>query len=137
LTHPFKRGDFVELDVIPNEGGMRSNSVFVGNAPPTVQLKNQQIDGHGTYTAQLEAADPESDPVTLILKNGPPGMELDQTSRAIRWKVPSDAKGVYGIEVSAMDPQGDESMLSFQVKIGWETGGKADTNAASSNSPKQ
>jgi hypothetical protein len=137
LSHPFKRGDFIELDAIANDGVMRSNSVFVGNAPPTVQLKSQQIDGSGTYTAQMETADPDSDPVTLILKNGPQGMEIDQASKAIKWKVPADAKGVYGIEVSARDPQGDESMLSFQVKIGWETGGKADTNAASSNSPKQ
>jgi hypothetical protein len=137
LSHPLKRDDFVELNVIPPEGAMRSNSVFVRNAPPKIHLKGQQIDKDGTYTAQLEVKDPQSDPVTLTLKNGPPGMEIDESSSAIRWKVPSDANGAYGVEVSARNPQGDETLLSFQVRIAWQTAdGKANGNA-SSNSPKQ
>ena len=137
LAQPLKRGDFVELEVIPSDGAMRSNSVFVANAPPKLRLKGQKIDGDGVYIAQLEAEDPESDPITLTLKSGPPGMEIDQQNKAVHWKIPSDANGAYGVDVSASDPQGDETMLSFQVKIGWETSGKANSDAASSNSPKQ
>ena len=104
LSQSLKRDDFIELNVIEPGGAMVSNSVFVRNAPPQLRLKGQQLDKEGVYTAQLEAKDPQSDSITLSLKNGPQGMELDESKSALRWKVPSDANGAYAVEVSAASP---------------------------------
>jgi hypothetical protein len=138
LSVAVRRGDFVEVEAsLGDPSHMRSNSVFIGNAPPTLHLSAQNVDANGLYTARIETSDPESDPVTLSLESGPPGMELSSPEGALRWQAGSDSQESYDVQVSAKDSLGAESMLTFQIKIRWESSAGDQNGESSPVSRKQ
>jgi hypothetical protein len=127
LGHPIKRGDFVEVEVAPSgadpDGKFVSCYITVANAPPVVRLASQNLGSDGKYEAKLEASDPEKDDVTFSLKSGPPGMSIDAASGSINWTAGANEEGTFGVEVSAKDAQGAETLFMYQIKIRRESGG--------------
>lgn len=124
LSHPIKDGDFIEVEVTPsdglNEGKTVLHTALVANAPPKMTLTGQNLSGDGAYEAHVQASDADGDPVTFSLKSAPEGMTIDPTQGTIRWSVQSETKGNFGIEVSARDSKGAETLLSYQFQISWQ-----------------
>ncbi|NWG75219.1 MAG: hypothetical protein HXY24_11530 [Rubrivivax sp.] len=129
-----KRGDVLELLVFAgtnrDETRAMHTSVTVGNAAPTVARGKEQLSADGVYTAQLQSKDPEGDPVTLVLQQGPDGMTVDQKTGTLRWKAPNGTQGSFPIEIEASDPSGAKVLLNYSITIRQEetTGDKS--NAA-------
>lgn len=139
LSYHLHRGDFIEVEATTCFSPLRvlSNSVKVGNAPPTPRLVQSGVNGDGVYTAKIEAVDPESDAVTFSLKSGPPGMQISPSDGTITWQPQADANGSYGVEATAKDAEGAESTIAFQIKLRWESTGKEkESNATATTSNK-
>lgn len=127
LDHVVKRKEFVEVEV--REGSDNSADKFVSghvmisNGLPVLKVVSQDVGSDGKYQARLEASDPDRDPISFSLKSGPPGMSVDPGTGAIHWTMAADAQGAFPVEVSAMDSEGAETILSYQITIRRESAG--------------
>ncbi len=119
LHYPLKDGDEVVVTVIPSDGKQKgksvSNMVRVGNAPPSISLINQQVNGN-IYQAQLKVNDPEGDKVSCFLKKAPQGMQINEHGLII-WPIGKGVSGKFSIEVEAQDEYGGKAILAFTVKV--------------------
>ncbi len=115
-----KRGARVHARAIPNDGIAdgawgESPRYLVVNGPPVV--KNQlpkEIPADGNFNHRIEAEDPDGDPLTYILKKGPPGMTLNGSTLA--WQVPA---GYYGqsIEIVVEISDGEDSRTVQKIAM--------------------
>ena len=115
-----KAGDQIEVSVTPfnaeNEAGWPMvRKITIGNAPPHIKLLEQKIVS-GVYTAKVEATDPEGEPVSFTLQQGPPGMSVDPKG-AISWRFSQGTTGKFDVKVSAKDQQGGEAVLLYSFAI--------------------
>ena len=129
LGDVIKRGDMIEVEVMASHGtGESSNGVsnytMVGNAPPAIRLAGQTIGNEGAYQAKVESSDPEGDNFDLSIKEGPPGLTIDNGGN-IRWAMDAKTEGMFSVAVSARDIHGAETALSYQIRIHREPNGKA------------
>ena len=127
LNSPLHRGGFVELEVIASNHVSSCSparvSAFVGNASPTVRFSGQSLGSDNNYQANIEATDPEGDPIKFLLRNGPPGIYVDPATGAIRWMVrPEDTGTSYEVQIAAQDSEGAETLLNYQIKTRLESG---------------
>ncbi len=115
LNKPIKSGDVIEVEVIPYDisgtpGRTIQKKVVCRKAPPTLKLLRQKID-KDTYSAAIEAKDPEDQPISLSIE-GPPGMTIDNNG-AITWKINGKTTGKFEVKVTATDNAGDKAILSY------------------------
>lgn len=69
-----------------------------------------------TYQYEIEAVDPDFDPVELNLRSGPDGMALDRLG-ILRW-APTDAQvGLHHVVIEASDGRGGVATQSFVVAV--------------------
>jgi hypothetical protein len=121
----FKAGDQVKVEVTPFDAQGASGppvvkTVEIVNAPPTAKLMNQKITG-STYTARVEAKDPEGDPITFSVKEGPAGLTVDQKGN-VNWTVGDTVSGTFPISISVKDSHGAEVVVSYTVGLRREQG---------------
>jgi hypothetical protein len=138
LDHPLKAGDVIEVEVTPmsrrQTGETIRQSVEVANSPPVLNLKSQHLAGDGSYTASVEASDPDEDSVTFSLAKAPGGMAVDPQTGHITWSVASGDQGTFDVQVAGKDSHGAETLMSYQIQISWqEAKGEADNDSASEN----
>ena len=122
LSDNFKRGDKIDLTVVPDDGKRKGNpvsvSIFVANSPPVINPSDETSKfDRKQFSHQVKATDPDGDPLTYALKAGPPGMTIDASTGLITWPVPTDFKGTAQITVSVTDGYGGETLESFTVNI--------------------
>ena len=97
----------------------------------------QGVGGDSIYLAQVEAADPEGDPLKFLLKSGPPGMTIDAATGAVRWPVTSDRAGQgFDVLIAAQDSEGAETLISYQIKTRLESPQGIDRNAIATTPSK-
>ncbi len=85
--------------------------VVVNHAPVLDAIGDQQLLAGETLTLQVHATDPDGDPLTYSLINGPAGMAVDG-SGTIQWQA---ATGSYDVAVEVQDPAGLSAATSFVV----------------------
>ena len=128
LNSSIKRGDFVEVEVrsggSDGPGNLVSRCATVCNAPPDLSLSGQKMGEDGQYEARVEATDPERDTVSFSLKSGPPGMSVDSKTGKIFWAMGAEGQGTFSVQVAAKDVEGAEAVLSYQIKVRRESGGR-------------
>ncbi len=121
LDHPVQRGDWVGVGIRTERNidapDLLSHFGHVGNAHPSIQLLHEEVSAGGTYEARLEVSDPELDPVTVSLVNGPSGMVVHETEHVISWPISSGQEGSFPVEISARDSLGAETVLHFEIRI--------------------
>jgi len=122
LDRPIKMGDVVvatitAYDVAGNSGRPLERRIVVQKAAPMVKVTNEAIRA-GTYTAKIEASDPDGRPVTLTLAQGPEGLTMDGSGN-IEWQLLKDKSGRFPLSVVAEDDQGNKSYFSYEVGIKW------------------
>lgn len=121
----FKAKDKVRAEVIPFSsegfaGDPKSKTVEIVNAPPSAKLVDQKISGN-TYSGHVEAKDPEGDPITFSIKEGPPGLVVDQSGN-LNWKIGQNTSGSFPIAISVKDSHGAEVVLSYTIGVRREQG---------------
>lgn len=120
-----KADDVVEAAVTPfdhygAEGLTVTKSVVIADSPPTMKLMDEKIDG-GNYLAVIEFSDPDGGPVTLSVKEGPPGLAIDEKGK-ITWKLKPGISGSFPVIISGKDEKGSEAILSYSIVLRWEKG---------------
>jgi len=113
-------GDMIEASVIPYsffsvEGEAASIKLKVNKAPPDLKLVSQDITG-SVYRAVVKVHDQEGGPISLTLKEGPPGMTLTQDGK-ITWRFDQKTSGRFSVAVSAKDKFGCEAVLSYSFGV--------------------
>ena len=108
----FHHGDYVMVEVSTDPDFASSQTVGslpikINNLPPEIKSGfNFTWDGE-KYIYQMEATDPDDDPLTYFLEKGPAGMTVDSKTGLVTWKPgPNAAAGVYEVRVGVDDGQG-------------------------------
>lgn len=120
-----KRGDKISIKITPFDGELYGSPIALKreilNMPPQfIENKNFSFDGL-RYTYNVKASDPDGDPLTYSIKEGPAGAKIDPLTGLLSWDVPAEFSGKAPITVSVTDGNGGEALQTFNVTIG---GGK-------------
>ena len=112
--------DVVEVEVTASDGNgttSLSGRYNMSNSSPTI-LSSPSVSATGSiYEYQVQASDPDGDPITYKLEEAPPGMIIGEQSGRIRWSVTPEAKGSYRVKVVAQDNKGGFAAQDFELSI--------------------
>lgn len=112
--------DVVEVEVTASDGNGTtsfSGRFNMSNSSPTI-LSSPSVSAAGSiYEYQVQASDPDGDPITYKLEEAPPGMIIGEQSGRIHWSVTPEAKGIYRIKVVAQDNKGGFAAQDFELSI--------------------
>lgn len=125
MDRPVKAGDKIEAFVTPfsaegTPGNTVTKKVEVLNAAPAAKITDQKLTGN-TYSARIEAEDPEGDAVTFALKEGPKGLTVDDRGN-VNWKFGENVTGNFIVAISVKDAKGAEAILSYSIGLRRQTG---------------
>ncbi len=70
-----------------------------------------------TYSYQVEAIDPDNDPVSYSLVQGPVGLQIDSASGLLTWAPATAQKGDHPVTVRASDGKGGTADQTFTIGI--------------------
>jgi hypothetical protein len=118
----FKKGDSITVTVTPDDReatgiSKKSDRVIISNSPPLI-VSSPPVSIEGPeYLYQIEANDPDHDPITFVIKSGPKGMKIDQHSGILRWGVRPEDKGNHAIEIEASDNEGAKSIQRYLLTV--------------------
>jgi hypothetical protein len=117
-----KKGAWVHVSVTPNDGfadgaWKESSRYQVVNALPVVKSPvPTTIPPSMMLRHTIVAEDPDGDPLTFTLSNGPPGMLLKGST--IEWQVPESAIGTrVDVVVTISDGDGGQTVQTFAMTI--------------------
>ncbi len=117
-----RKGDRISVRVTASDleaetGALESGPLVIRNSPPRVLGGSQwQGDADGTFSYQVDATDPDGDPLTFALSpDAPKGMSVDPKAGVIRWRPgPGDA-GTHRLTLVITD--GDWGMVRQEISI--------------------
>ena len=69
------------------------------------------------YVYDVQAADPDGDPLRFLLDDQPTGMVIDPQTGALRWTPATDQLGPTTVSIRVMDPFGGEATQSYVVNV--------------------
>ncbi|NIR25709.1 MAG: hypothetical protein GWN77_01810, partial [Gammaproteobacteria bacterium] len=97
LGSAVQRGDIFELAITPYDGEeygkTRTVTRKVGNVPPRITEQYNYIIEGQTFIYDVEATDPDGDPLNYFLSSAPAGMIINSSTGEVRWEVPPDYTG--------------------------------------------
>lgn len=119
-TKGFRKKDVLAVLVTPSDGkatreGRAGLPVTMVNSPPRFTSVPPAEFKDGQYLYAVVAEDPDEDPVTLELKQGPPGMTLDPKTRQIVWKLTPQSVGKHHIVIAAKDNDNAVTQQEFDL----------------------
>jgi len=119
----FRHGDKVVVEVSTDRefapGQTRhSGSVQIKNLPPEIKSAfGFSWDGE-KFVYQMDATDPDDDPLKYFLEKGPPGMTIDPKTGLVTWKPATRVAGVYEVKVGVDDGLGGKVGQQGQMDLG-------------------
>ncbi|HAD05450.1 MAG: hypothetical protein A2091_00415 [Desulfuromonadales bacterium GWD2_61_12] len=117
------KGDQIVFEVVPSDGEIqgetfRSNTATVRNSAPSfASMPPERLSGF-LYTYAARAIDPDDDPLTYTLEEGPPGMTIDEQSGKLEWQITLDNVGSYTVRIVASDTDGEKAEQEFPLRVG-------------------
>lgn len=126
LGDRYQRGDRITVRVTPADGEVRGEAytpgaVTISNGAPEFVSRPPAHTGGAEYVYHVQAADPESDPMTYRLVNAPAGMTLD-ASGTVRWPLRGTTAGLHRIEIQVDDGLGGKASQPFELNIAYSEG---------------
>lgn len=122
LTGRFKKGDSIVLTATPRDSESlgapkKSTPAIITNRPPfIVSSPSNKMDGN-VYTYQVQANDPDDDPILFTLKSAPKGMEINKETGLIQWKIRQGNQGTQVVEIEASDGEGAKSIQKYALSV--------------------
>lgn len=118
----YRRGDRVTVRVTPSDGEARGDPytpqpVTILNGAPTFVSRPPGWSGGAEYVYQVQAVDPDGDPVQYQLTKAPEGMVLDPETGTIRWSLIGAPPGRHAIEIQANDELGGTASQPFELDL--------------------
>jgi hypothetical protein len=115
--------DKVSLEVIPSDpfskgAAKTSEAMRVTNRPPEITSSPTTVMQEGKYVYQVTAKDPDGDPLSFRLVEGPSGMRLDPVSGLLEWKVETLSQQKASIIIQVEDAKGGQSRQQFDLRMG-------------------
>ena len=118
-TKEFQKKDVLEVLVTPSDGiSTREGQglpVTIENSPPRFASTPPTEIKDGQYLYQVAVTDPDEDPVTLELKQGPPGMTLDPATKQLSWKLTPENLGKHHVVLVAKDNDNGATQVEFDL----------------------
>jgi hypothetical protein len=119
-TKDFQKKDVLEVLVSPSDGKSTREGqglpVTIENSPPRFTSPPPPTEiKDGQYLYQVAVTDPDEDPVTLELKQGPPGMTLDPATKQLSWKLAPENLGKHHVVLVAKDNDNGATQLDFDL----------------------
>ena len=107
-TSSFKKGDKISVTVAPGSGPRQgeekvSEEVVILNQPPEIVSLPSTATIDGLYVYNVEATDPDDDPLTYSLDQAPPGMRIDAGTGRMEWPVPLGMEGNFAVRLIVSD----------------------------------
>ena len=93
-------------DILVTNSGDATASVILNKFDPTK-----------VYRYQAEAVDPDSDPVTYNLVQGPGGVLLDSQTGEMRWAPTADQVGLQSVTIQADDGHGGIATQQYTISV--------------------
>jgi hypothetical protein len=120
-TKDFRKKDVLAVLVTPSDGkatreGHAGFPVTIENAPPRFTSTPPAEIKNGQYLYTVVVMDPDEDPITLELKQAPPGMTLDPATKQIAWKLTPESKGKHRIVIAAKDNDNGVTQQEFELE---------------------
>ena len=99
----FKRGDRIAVKITPFDGDKpgqpRTLSMEIQNSTPKVsEGKQLKYDGK-TFSYQVNASDPDGDPLAYALVESPKDMSIDTKTGTINWQMKEGDYGLHTVKV--------------------------------------
>jgi hypothetical protein len=119
-TKEFRKTDVLAVLVTPSDGKL-SNApraglpVTIENSPPRFTSTPPVEIKDGQYSYQVVVTDPDEDPITLELKQGPPGMTLDPATKQLVWKLTPENLGRHRVVLAAKDTENAVTQQEFEL----------------------
>ena len=114
------KGDHVQALITPNDGKENGPGkglfVIVANQPPKITPTQPQYEDPN-WSLQVNATDPDGDPLEYTLVKGPPGMKIDPVKGLVTWNTDGVADGKYSATVSVTDGHGGSSQYTYEVTL--------------------
>jgi len=117
-----RRGDRVRVSVTPSDGVGYGTPVVLEqeilNYPPHIVEHGNFSFSNGRYSYQVQANDPDGDPLAYSLVAPPEGMTIDRSTGELVWNVPPDFKGKRPVTIAADDGHGGIAQYTIIISIG-------------------
>lgn len=118
----FKKGDAVRVIVTPDDREAsgtpkKSEPVTLSNSPPIIVSTPPNSVKGNAYMYQVNAKDPDEDPVAFKLKSGPKGMEINKETGLLRWNIQKEDKGSHPVEIEVSDKDGAKSVQRYVLEV--------------------
>ncbi len=118
-TKEFQKKDVLEVLVTPSDGKSTREGqgvqMLIENSPPRFTSTPPTEIKDGQYLYQVAVTDPDEDPVTLELKQGPPGMTLDPATKQLSWKLTPENLGKHHVVLVAKDNDNGATQQEFEL----------------------
>lgn len=118
-----RSNDVIAVVVTPSdlytEGQAKASlMVAVKNTPPKILSLPPSGIEEGRFVYQMDSVDPDEDPLTYTLLDGPPGMVIDPKSGLLSWRVAALQEGKAAVAVVVDDEKGGRSEQRFTIRTG-------------------
>jgi Putative Ig domain len=125
LNRKTTAGDKVSAVIIPYDamsaaGAKMTKKVVVGNAPPVVKVMDEKVEG-STYSAHVQAKDPQGGPITFTINRAPKGLTIDPQGN-IKWPISPKISGSFPVQITASDKRGAKTMVILTINLHWNKG---------------
>jgi hypothetical protein len=119
---PVRRGDKIILTMTPFDGTDEGLPVVreteIDNLPPVIDEHTNVTFGAGIYTYQVNAHDPDGDPLSYeLLPPVPEGAMISAGTGLLTWTVPPDFTGSKPVTVSVKDSHNAETKHELTMSI--------------------
>jgi hypothetical protein len=119
----YARGDTVRFTIVPTDGAAdgsvyQSDTLVIPNAPPRLFSQPPAQFEAREYLYQVEARDPDGDPLVYRLEQAPAGMTINPATGVVTWPLTGVRPGDYSLKIVVADSEGAEVYQEFSLALG-------------------
>ena len=117
-----KRGAKIAVTATPKDSfdqgrPFTGGTLEVPDAAPHITSTPPATIDTADFRYQVEATDPDGDPVTYRIENAPAAMQIDPATGLIAWDIPEGTTGAWTVRVIAEDPSGMQARQEFSLAL--------------------
>jgi len=119
-------GKNVKVELVPYDGDTTGENfeitrpVLIQNLPPNIINTPSPVFNKNILTCKINAEDPDGDPISYSIEEGPSGMTIDNSGN-ISWRIPEQMNDTtYKVIVKVTDSKGAGNKIQIPLKVSKE-----------------